>query len=114
RCAGVSEENLCFLHALQAACYGLGRPGLVNRDHWKRFYLQQGKTFAGGVLARDIDAFFNFIRAENVPLDYVELFEVYQDKSMLSEVLMEKAVWESLLDTTLSTRLKISSSTASR
>ncbi|KAG6953153.1 hypothetical protein JG688_00012970, partial [Phytophthora aleatoria] len=66
-----------------------GRPGLVNRDHWKRFCLQQGKTFADGVLARDIDAFFNFIRAENVPLDYVELFQVYQDKSML---LMEKAV----------------------
>ncbi|KAG3111861.1 hypothetical protein PI125_g8722 [Phytophthora idaei] len=47
------------------------------------------KTFADGVLAPDIDAFFNFIRAENVPLDYDELFKVYQDKSML---LMEKAV----------------------
>ncbi|KAG3131040.1 hypothetical protein PI126_g20231 [Phytophthora idaei] len=74
RGAGASEENLCFLHAFQAVCYGLGRPGLVNRDHWKRFCLQQGKTFADGVLARDIDAFFNFIRAENVPLDYVKLF----------------------------------------
>ncbi|KAG3050277.1 hypothetical protein PC121_g18472 [Phytophthora cactorum] len=30
RCAGASEENLCFLHALQAACYGRGRPGLVK------------------------------------------------------------------------------------
>ncbi|KAG3111717.1 hypothetical protein PI125_g8877 [Phytophthora idaei] len=92
RGAGASEENLCFLHAFQAACYGLGRPGLVNRDHWKRFCLQQGKTFADGVLAWDIDVFFNFIRAENVPLDYVELFKVNQDKSMLSAVLMEKAV----------------------
>ncbi|KAG2806678.1 hypothetical protein PC129_g11436 [Phytophthora cactorum] len=92
RGAGALEENLCFLYAFQATCYGLGCPGLVNRDHWKRFCLQQGKTFADGVLARDIDAFFNFIRAENVPLDYVELFKVYQDKLMLSTVLMEKAV----------------------
>ncbi|KAG2799265.1 hypothetical protein PC113_g20939 [Phytophthora cactorum] len=92
RGAGALDKNLCFLHAFQAACYGLGRSGLVNRDHWKRFCLQQGKTFADGVLARDIDAFFIFIRAENVLLDYVELFKVYQDKSMLSAVLMEKAV----------------------
>ncbi|KAG2891900.1 hypothetical protein PC115_g19039 [Phytophthora cactorum] len=55
------------------------RPGLVNRDHWERFCLQQGKTFADDVFARDIVAFFNFIRAENVPIDYVELFKVYQD-----------------------------------
>ncbi|KAG3137926.1 hypothetical protein PI124_g136 [Phytophthora idaei] len=33
RGAGALEENLCFLHAFQAACYGLGRPGLENRDH---------------------------------------------------------------------------------
>ncbi|RAW27270.1 hypothetical protein PC110_g16334 [Phytophthora cactorum] len=65
----------------------------LNYPTQQQELLKQGKPFAGGVLARDIDAFFNFIRAENVPLDYVELFKVYHDKSMLSEVLMEKAVW---------------------
>ncbi|EGZ29812.1 hypothetical protein PHYSODRAFT_309974 [Phytophthora sojae] len=80
RGAGASDTNLCFLYAFQAACFGLGRPGLVNSDNWKRFC--------------DIDAFFNFLRADGVSLDYVELFKVYQKRSMWSVEEMEKVVRE--------------------
>ncbi|GMF35628.1 unnamed protein product [Phytophthora fragariaefolia] len=92
RGAGLSDKNLCFLYAFQAACHGLGRTGLVNSDHWERFCLQENKSFPNGVLARDIDAFFNFIRKDGVPLDYLELFKKYQKKSMLSAAMMAKAV----------------------
>ncbi|KAE8976648.1 hypothetical protein PR003_g26384 [Phytophthora rubi] len=69
---------------MPAACYGLGKPGLVSSDHWKSFRLHLGNEFEDGVFSRDIDAFFNFIRSEGVGLDYVELFKVYQNKSMWS------------------------------
>ncbi|KAI9993429.1 hypothetical protein PInf_015511 [Phytophthora infestans] len=72
-------------------CYGLGRPGLSNTGLWERFYQQQGKTFDDGVVARDTNSFFNFIRAEKVLLEYVELFKVYQNVSMPSAALMEKS-----------------------
>ncbi|KAG1699229.1 hypothetical protein DVH05_014146 [Phytophthora capsici] len=71
RGAGASETNLCFLYSFQAACYGLGKDGLVNSGHWSRFCRAQKKSFPNGVLTREIDAFFNFIRAEGVPLDYL-------------------------------------------
>ncbi|POM78148.1 Hypothetical protein PHPALM_4359 [Phytophthora palmivora] len=75
RGAGANEKNLCFLYAFQAACYGLGCPGLVSGDHWERFCRAQGNEFPKGVLAKDIDAFFNFVRSDGVRLAYVELFK---------------------------------------
>ncbi|ETM37309.1 hypothetical protein L914_16124, partial [Phytophthora nicotianae] len=74
--------NLCFLHSFQAACYGLGQDGLVNSGHWNRFCCAQKKGFPNGGLTREIDAFFNFIRAEGVPLDYLQLFKKVQKFSM--------------------------------
>ncbi|POM67146.1 Hypothetical protein PHPALM_16897 [Phytophthora palmivora] len=44
-------------------------------DHWERFCRVQGNEIPKGVLAKDIDAFFNFVRSDGVRLDYVELFK---------------------------------------
>ncbi|ETP35165.1 hypothetical protein F442_16597 [Phytophthora nicotianae P10297] len=40
--------------------------------------------FPNGGLTREIDAFFNFIRAEGVPLDYLQLFKKVQKFSMMT------------------------------
>ncbi|GMF48281.1 unnamed protein product [Phytophthora fragariaefolia] len=52
----------------------------------------ENNSSPNGVLARDIDAFCNFIRKDGVPLDNLGLFKKYQKKSMLSAAMMEKAV----------------------
>ncbi|KAF4142594.1 hypothetical protein GN958_ATG05832 [Phytophthora infestans] len=85
------QHRLRTILRLAEVCYGLGRPGLSNTGLWERFYQQQGKTFDDGVVARDTNSFFNFIRAEKVLLEYVELFKVYQNVSMPSAALMEKS-----------------------
>ncbi|OWZ02489.1 hypothetical protein PHMEG_00025940 [Phytophthora megakarya] len=74
----------CFFHAFQEACFGLGKPGLVNRDHGDRFCVSQGNIFPDGVVPEGIDKFFNFVRAERVPLDCVELFKVYSHMTLSS------------------------------
>ncbi|ETL94005.1 hypothetical protein L917_07959 [Phytophthora nicotianae] len=88
--AGSSETNLCFLHSFQAACYGLVQDGLVNSGHWNRFCRAQKKGFPNGGLTREIDAFFNFIRAEGVPLDYLQLFKKVQKFSMTTVAELER------------------------
>eukprot|EP00644_Phytophthora_capsici_P004856 jgi/Phyca11/12611/fgenesh1_pg.PHYCAscaffold_1_\ len=53
----------------------LATDGLIYSGHWSLFCLAQKKIFSNGVLTREIDAFFNFIRAEGAPLDYLQLFQ---------------------------------------
>ncbi|OWZ13896.1 hypothetical protein PHMEG_00012710 [Phytophthora megakarya] len=89
-CAGDSKSGRCFLHAFQAVCFGLGKPGLVNRDHWDRFRVTQGNNFPDGVVPEDIGKFFNFVRAERVPLVYVELFKVYSHMTLLSTAVLDR------------------------
>ncbi|POM78957.1 Hypothetical protein PHPALM_3450 [Phytophthora palmivora] len=73
RGAGANEKNLCFLYAFQAACYGLGCPGLVSGDHWERFCPAQGNEFPKCVLAKAIDTFLNFVRScKPAPLSHLE------------------------------------------
>ncbi|KAI9992346.1 hypothetical protein PInf_017743 [Phytophthora infestans] len=51
---------------------------------WKK------KLFPNGVLTREIDAFFNFICAEGVPLDYLQLFKKVQKLSMTTVAKLER------------------------
>ncbi|KAG1693515.1 hypothetical protein DVH05_023280 [Phytophthora capsici] len=64
--------------------------GLANSGHWSRFCRAQKKSFPNGVLTREIDAFFNFIRAEGVPLDYLRLFKKVQKFSMTTVAELER------------------------
>ncbi|OWZ04074.1 hypothetical protein PHMEG_00024090 [Phytophthora megakarya] len=86
----IDQSGRCFLHAFQAACSGLGKPGLVYRDHWDRFCVSQGNYFPDGVVPEDIDKFFNFVRAERVPLDYVELFKVSSHMALSSTAVLDR------------------------
>ncbi|KAG6616652.1 uncharacterized protein IUM83_13056 [Phytophthora cinnamomi] len=94
RGAGASKTILCFLYSFQAACYGLDWDGLVNHGHWDRFCRARNSTFPCGVLTRDIDAFFNYVRGERVPLDYVSLFKVFQKSSMTTPAELERKALE--------------------
>eukprot|EP00644_Phytophthora_capsici_P011928 jgi/Phyca11/15230/fgenesh1_pg.PHYCAscaffold_12_\ len=77
RGAGASETNLCFFYSFQAACYDLGKGGLVNSGHWSRFCRAQKKSFSNGVLTR-------------VPLDYLRLFKKVQKFSMTAVTELER------------------------
>ncbi|POM62825.1 hypothetical protein PHPALM_27969 [Phytophthora palmivora] len=92
RGAGANEKNLYFLYAFQASCYGLGCPGLVSGDHWERICRAQGNEFPKGVLAKAIDAFFNFVRSDGVRLDYVELFKKCLKVSVTSFQVLDRDV----------------------
>ncbi|OWZ16376.1 LOW QUALITY PROTEIN: hypothetical protein PHMEG_0009846 [Phytophthora megakarya] len=88
RKAGASDSNWCFLHALQAACFGLDRADLVTRELWSKFWLSKGNDFTEGVGGTDVDAFLNFLRAKRVSL--VTLFKNLQKKLLSSTAVLER------------------------
>ncbi|ETO76191.1 hypothetical protein F444_08380, partial [Phytophthora nicotianae P1976] len=76
-----NAEKLCYK---ANASFDPDQDGLVNSGHWNRFCRAQKKGFPNGAFTRKIDAFFNFIRAEGVPLDYLQLFKKVQKFSMMT------------------------------
>ncbi|ETM01884.1 hypothetical protein L917_01569, partial [Phytophthora nicotianae] len=70
RGAGASETGLCFLESVRVACFDLGHPDLVYGCHWTNFCTEYAKDLSNGVVRAVIAAFFEFLRRQQVCLDY--------------------------------------------
>ncbi|ETO84374.1 hypothetical protein F444_01707 [Phytophthora nicotianae P1976] len=70
RGAGASETGLCFPESVRVACFDLGHPDLVYGCHWTNFCTEYAKDLSNGVVRAVIAAFFEFLRRQQVCLDY--------------------------------------------